>query len=73
MKCSILRARAAGPAAEAGSLVMTTAYAADKWANFGLAAAGTAATLARLLFVAISINLTRILEYPNLPACAGRR
>lgn len=50
---------------------MTTAYALADWTNFGLATAGTAATLAGLLFVAVSINLKRILEFPNLPARAG--
>jgi len=51
---------------------MTTAYSAPDWTNFGLATAGTAATLAGLLFVAVSINLKRILEFPNLPARAGQ-
>ena len=34
--------------------------------------AATAATLAGLLFVAVSINLKRILEFPSLPARAGQ-
>jgi hypothetical protein len=51
---------------------MTTAYSAADWTSFSVAAAGTAATLAGLLFVAVSINLTRILEYPSLPARAGQ-
>jgi hypothetical protein len=51
---------------------VTAAYAAAGWTNFGLAAAGTAATLAGLLFVAVSINLKQILEFPNLPARAGQ-
>jgi hypothetical protein len=51
---------------------VTTAYAPAGWTNFGLATAGTAATLAGLLFVAVSINLKRILEFPNLPARAAQ-
>jgi hypothetical protein len=51
---------------------MTTGYAAGDWAGFGTAAAATAATLAGLLFVAVSINLKRILEFPSLPARAGQ-
>lgn len=50
---------------------MITAYSAAGWTQFGIAAAGAAATLARLLFVAVSINLQRILEFPNLPGRAG--
>ena len=53
-------------------VTVTTAYAPTDWTNFGLAAAGTAATLAGLLFVAVSINLKRILEFPSLPARAGQ-
>jgi len=39
------------------------------WANFLVAAAGAAAALVGLVFVALSINLARILE---LPGVAGR-
>jgi modulator of FtsH protease len=37
------------------------------WVSFFAAAAGASATLAGLLVVAISINLSRILDYPHLP------
>jgi hypothetical protein len=40
------------------------------WDNFLVAELGAAAALAGLLFVAVSINLTRILEFKNLPARA---
>jgi hypothetical protein len=48
-----------------------TAYTASAWTDLGATAAATAATLAGLLFVAVSINLRNILQYPNLPARAG--
>lgn len=51
---------------------MTTGYAAGDWTGFGTAVAATAATLTGLLFVAVSINLKRILEFPSLPARAGQ-
>ncbi len=51
---------------------MTVTFAAVSWANFGLAAAAAAATLAGLLFVALSINLQRILAFPNLPGRAAQ-
>jgi hypothetical protein len=41
------------------------------WDNFFVAEAGAAAALAGLVFVAVSINLTRVLEYPHLPARAA--
>jgi hypothetical protein len=37
------------------------------WENFFVAEVGAAATLAGLLFVAVSINLARILAIPHLP------
>lgn len=41
------------------------------WENFFVAEAGASAALAGLLFVAVSVNLTRILAVPGLPGRAG--
>jgi hypothetical protein len=41
------------------------------WENFFVAEVGAAAALSGLLFVAVSINLTRILAIQHLPARAG--
>jgi hypothetical protein len=43
-----------------------TALSAADWGGFAGAVAAATAALAGLLFVAVSINLRRILEYPNL-------
>jgi modulator of FtsH protease len=41
------------------------------WSNFLSAETGAAATLAGLIFVAVSINLSKILEYPGVPGRAA--
>ena len=41
------------------------------WTNFFLASAGASATLAGLVIVAISVNITRILQFPQLPIRAA--
>jgi hypothetical protein len=41
---------------------------ASGWSDFFVAEAGASAGLAGLVFVAVSINLKQILEYPHLPA-----
>jgi len=51
---------------------VTPAYAAPAWAGFATAVAAATATLTGLLFVAVSINLQRILQYRNLPGRAAQ-
>jgi len=48
-----------------------SAYDPTGWQDLGVAAAGASATLAGLVFVAVSINLDRILAYPWLPGRVG--
>jgi hypothetical protein len=48
-----------------------SAYQVDQWHEFAVATVGAAATLTGLLFVAISINLDRILEIDRLPRRAA--
>src|SRR5208282_1257699 len=50
---------------------MITIDAMQGWHDFFVAEAGASAALADLLFVAIAINLTRILEFWHLPARAA--
>jgi hypothetical protein len=39
----------------------------EAWANFFVAQCGASAALLGLLFVSVSLNLTRILSFPQLP------
>jgi hypothetical protein len=48
-----------------------SAYDPHAWLEFGVAAAGAAAVLAGLVFVAVSINLDKVLEVRGLPGRAG--
>jgi hypothetical protein len=52
-------------------VILPTAYVAERWTDFGVGIAGASAALAGLVFVAVSINLSRILEYRNLPGRAA--
>jgi hypothetical protein len=42
----------------------------DAWNNFFIAQCGASAALLGLLFVSVSLNLSRILSYPQLPGRA---
>ena len=46
---------------------MSTAYAPEEWKDLFVAMAGASAALAGLLFVAVSINVERIVKYQGLP------
>jgi modulator of FtsH protease len=41
------------------------------WTDFFIAAASASAALAGLVFVALSVNITHILRFPNLPSRAA--
>jgi hypothetical protein len=46
---------------------VSTAYAPEEWKDLFVAMAGASAALAGLLFVAVSINVERIVKYEGLP------
>jgi hypothetical protein len=46
---------------------VSTAYAPEQWKDLFVAVAGASAALAGLLFVAVSINVERIVKYEGLP------
>jgi modulator of FtsH protease len=46
---------------------VSTAYAPEEWTDLFVAVAGASAALAGLLFVAVSINVERIINYKGLP------
>ena len=46
---------------------MSAAYDPEQWHDLFVAVAGASAALLGLLFVAVSINLERILSYKGLP------
>jgi hypothetical protein len=48
-----------------------SAQMAEAWKDFFVAAAGASATLVGLVIVAISVNVQRILEHPQLPSRGG--
>jgi hypothetical protein len=47
-------------------------YQPGAWETYFVAQAGAAATLAGLVFVAVSLNLKLILQYPHLPGRVGQ-
>jgi modulator of FtsH protease len=47
-------------------------YQAADWQNYFIAQAGAAAALTGLIFVAVSLNLRQILQYPHLPGRAAQ-
>jgi hypothetical protein len=48
-----------------------TAYLAQPWIDFFVAAAGASGALAGLVIVALSVNINQILKYSHLPVRAG--
>jgi hypothetical protein len=46
---------------------MAAAYSSEAWSELFVASAGASAALTGLLFVAVSVNIERILEFPGLP------
>jgi hypothetical protein len=52
-------------------MTVSDAYSAVPWQTFLAAEVGAGASLTGLLFVAVSINLERILSFPKLPARAA--
>src|SRR6202000_238527 len=59
--------RASAPRRAAYDRPMTVAYDPTEWHDLFVAVAGASAALLGLLFVAVSINLERILAYKGLP------
>ena len=43
----------------------------EEWKEFFTSAAGASATLVGLVIVAVSVNVQRILEHPQLPSRSG--
>jgi hypothetical protein len=51
---------------------VSTAYTASEWTGLGAAVVTATAALAGLLFIAVSINLAKILEFKSLPSRAAQ-